>query len=187
VAVQCYSFGAAVIQFNHTQKDTTLCCLNIGATYLQLCAVNQGQVVYTKDHSFGMDALIQDLVLLYNEERSHIEKQLQTNSLPDNWKLESYPVFLANLQQHINRALQVYVSATGVKRPERLLICGGACHIASIADDLSNELGIQVELFNPFANMTIPEALQNSDFNAFAPQLAIAAGLASRSFSPWHI
>ncbi|WP_340679844.1 type IV pilus assembly protein PilM [Paraglaciecola sp.] len=187
VDVESYSLGAAVSQFYPTDEDTNLCCLNIGATYLQLCAVNKDNVVYTKDHNFGMDALIQDLVLLYNEERSHIEKQLQTNSLPDNWKLESYPVFLANLQQHINRALQVYVSATGVKRPERLLISGGACHIANIANDLSNELGIEVELFNPFANMTLPEALQNSDFNAFAPQLTIAAGLASRSFSPWHI
>ena len=187
VDIESYALAAAVNQFYPSDEDTNLCCLSIGASYLQLCAVKHGKVIYTKDHSFGMDSLIQDLVLLYNEERSHIENQLQSNSLPDNWKLESYPLFLANLQQHINRALQVYVSASGAKRPERLLICGGACHIAGLANDLSNELGIQVELFNPFANMTIPEDLQNSDFNEFAPQLAIAAGLASRSFSPWHI
>ncbi|KXI29492.1 type IV pilus biogenesis protein PilM [Paraglaciecola hydrolytica] len=187
IDVENYALATAVSQFYPTEQDTNLCCLNIGATYIQFCAVNSGKVVYTKDHSFGMDSLIQDLVLLYNEERSHIEKQLQNNSLPDNWKLDSYPLFLANLQQHINRALQVYISATGAKRPERLLICGGACHIATIASDLTSELGIEVELFNPFANMTLSESLQNSDFNVFAPQLAIAAGLASRSFSPWHI
>jgi type IV pilus assembly protein PilM len=187
VDVESYSLGSAVSHFYMNEEEHGICCLNIGATYLQLCLVKDGKVNYTKDHSFGMDSLVQDLVLLYNEERSHIEKQLQVNSLPDNWKLDSYPVFLANLQQHINRALQVFVSATGAKRPSKLLICGGACHISTIAEDLANELGIEIEMFNPFANMTISESLQNSELATFAPQLAIAAGLACRSFSPWHI
>lgn len=190
VDVESYSLGAAVKYFagiEQSEDAAPVCCLNIGATYLQICAVKNGKVIYTKDHAFGMDSLIQDLVILYNEERSHIEKQLQSNTLPNNWKLDSYPIFLANLQQHINRALQVYASATAAKRPTHLLISGGACHISTLAQDLSSELGIEVELFNPFANMSVPDTLQNSDFAAFAPQLAIAAGLASRSFSSWHI
>ncbi|MDP5030612.1 MAG: pilus assembly protein PilM [Paraglaciecola sp.] len=187
VDVESYSLGSAVANFYASDDKDGICCLNIGATYLQLCWVKDGKVHYTKDHSFGMDALVQDLVLLYNQERSHIEKQLQTNSLPDNWKLDSYPVFLANLQQNINRALQVFVSATGAKRPTKLLICGGACHVATVTEDLANELAIDIEMFNPFADMTISDTLQNSELSTFAPQLAIAAGLACRSFSPWHI
>ena len=187
VDVESYALATAVSSFASSDGDNNVCCLNIGASCLQFCAVNDGKVVYTKDHSYGMDALIQDLVLLYNEERSHIEKQLQTNTLPDNWKLDSYPNFLINLQQHISRAIQVYISATGAKRPQRLLISGGACHIENLASDLSNDLGIQVDIFNPFANMHVPDALPLAELTNFAPQLAIAAGLASRSFSPWHI
>lgn len=187
VDVESYSLGSAVSHFYATDGNDGVCCLNIGATYLQLCWVKDGKVSYTKDHSFGMDSLIQDLVLLYNEERSHIEKQLQAGSLPDNWKLDSYPIFLANLQQQVSRALQVFVSATGTKRPSKLLICGGACHVSTIAEDLASELAIEVEMFNPFANMTLSEAMQSSELASFAPQLAIAAGLACRSFSPWHI
>lgn len=187
VDVESYSLGSAVSHFYASDEPAGVCCLNIGATYLQLCWVKDAKVCYTKDHNFGMDALIQDLVLLYNEERSHIEKQLQANSLPDNWKLDSYPVFLANLQQHINRALQVFVSATGAKRPAKLLICGGVCHVSTIAEDLANELAMEIEMFNPFANMTLSDTMQNSEISTYAPQLAIAAGLACRSFSPWHI
>lgn len=187
VDVESYSLGSAVENFYVSNTKEGICCLNIGATYLQLCWVKDGKVIYTKDHNFGMDSLVQDLALLFNQERAHIEKQLQTNTLPDNWKIDSYPIFLANLQQNINRALQVFVSATGAVRPSKLLICGGACHVATIAEDLANDLAIEIEMFNPFANMILSDAMQNSDLPNYAPQLAIAAGLACRSFAPWHI
>lgn len=186
VDIESYALGAALSEFYPHTLNNVLCCINIGANYLQLCAVLNGNIIYTKDHNFGLDSLMQELVLVYNEECSNIEHQLQSNTLPDNWKLDSYPIFLANLQQHINRALQVYISATGAVRPNDLLICGGACHICDIESDLSNELGIPVSIFNPFANMAIPEKLKNSNLSVFAPQLAIAAGLASRSFNSWH-
>jgi type IV pilus assembly protein PilM len=187
VDVENYALAAAFGRFGAPEDDMTHCCFNIGASYLQLCAVKNGAVVYTKDHSFGLDSLIQDLVMLYNQERALIEQQLQNNTLPDNWKLDSYPVFLANLQQHINRALQVYISATGAQRPSAISICGGVCHVASICEDLASDLGISVELFNPFADMQLSDDVQQNAIAHFAPQLAIAAGLASRSFSSWHI
>lgn len=191
VDIESYALGSAVDSFHSniidTDTDENLCCINIGASHLQLCAVNDGQVVYTKDHSFGMDALIQDLSMLFSQERSQIEQQLTDGTLPETWKQDSYPMFLANLQQNINRALQVYMSASAANRPSRLLICGGGGHLTSLVEDLSADLGLEVTLFNPFASMTISEKINQADLEHAAPQLVIAAGLASRSFQPWHI
>lgn len=187
VDVESYALGAAITSFYPTELDETTCCINIGASHLQLCAVKNSKVIYTKDHNFGMDALIQDLTLLYSQERSQIEQQLTDGTLPETWKQDAYPMFLANLQQNINRALQVYISATGAARPNSILICGGAGHLTSLPEDLTADLGIEVQYFNPFTNMKLAENLNQGDLEQISGQLIIAAGLASRSFQPWHI
>lgn len=187
VDVENYALGSAVAEFQSSEPDETICCINIGATQLQLCTVKNGRVIYTKDHSFGMDVLIKDLSMLYSQERSQIEQQLNEDTLPETWKQDSYPMFLANLQQHINRAIQVYISATSAVRPTSILICGGGGHLSSLTEDLSADLGIEVSAFNPFANMSINEKISKAALDLVTPQLVIAAGLANRSFQPWHI
>lgn len=204
VDVESFALGAAVSAFCETSEvaeaeeinedaeveaspKAHTCCINIGASHLQLCAVSGSDVVYTKDHNYGMDALIQDLSMLYSQERSQIEQQLNDGTLPETWKQDSYPMFLANLQQNINRAIQVYISATGAPRPEKLLICGGGGHLKSLPEDLTADLGIEVVNFNPFSSMKIAEKVNQAELEQISPQLVIAAGLASRSFQPWHI
>ena len=187
VDVEGYALGAAVASLHPTEEDETVCCVNIGASHLQICAIRNGQVFYTKDHNFGMDALIRDLTMLYSQERTQIEQQLTDGTLPETWKQDAYPMFLANLQQNINKALQVYISATGQTRPSSLLICGGGGHLSSLPEDLSADLGIEVELFTPFSSMPKAENIDANILEQLSPQLIIAAGLASRSFTPWHI
>jgi type IV pilus assembly protein PilM len=187
VDVESYALGAAVASFYSSKAEETVCCINIGASHLQMCAVKNGEVIYTKDHNFGMDALIQDLTMLYSQERSQIEQQLTDGTLPEAWKQDAYPMFLANLQQNINRALQVYTSASAEARPSSLLICGGGSYLTSLPEDLTADLGIEVICFNPFTDMALAENINQGDLEQLSGQLIIAAGLASRSFQPWHI
>ncbi len=187
VDIESYALGAAISSFYPYETDETVCCINVGASHLQMCAVKNGQVIYTKDHNFGMDALIQDLSVLYSQERSQIEQQLTDGTLPEAWKQDAYPMFLANLQQNINRAIQLYISASKEARPSSLLICGGAGHLTSLPEDLTADLGIDVTFFNPFADMAKAESVNQGELEQVSGQLIIAAGLASRSFQPWHI
>jgi type IV pilus assembly protein PilM len=187
VDVESYALGAALASFYPGETQETVCCINIGASHLQMCAVKNGKVIYTKDRNFGMDALIQDLTMLYSQERSQIEQQLTDGTLPETWKQDAYPMFLANLQQNINRALQLYISASGETRPSSLLICGGSGHLTSLPEDLTADLGIEVTCFNPFTGMVIADNVNQGELEHLSGQLIIAAGLASRSFQPWHI
>ena len=187
VDVENYALGAAVASLYPHETQEIVCCINIGASHLQMCSIKYGQVIYAKDHNFGMDALIQDLMMLYSQERSQIEQQLTDGTLPETWKQDVYPMFLANLQQNINQVLQVYIIASGEDRPGSLLICGGGGYLTSLPEDLSADLGIEVICFNPFSNMTIAENVNQVDLEKVAGQLIIAAGLASRCFQPWHI
>ncbi len=187
VDVESYALGSAIATFNTNNSDAIQCCINIGASHLQFCAVKNGQVLYTKEHNFGMDALINDLTMLYSQDRMQIEQQLTDGTLPETWKQDAYPMFLANLQQNINKALQVYMGATRHEKPNSLLICGGGGLLASLAEDLTTDLAIETQCFNPFSTMSVAEGVDQSKLNQLSSQLIIAAGLASRSFQPWHI
>ncbi len=183
VDIETYSLEAAIKQFYPSSSDQAICCINIGASLLQVCVVSNQQLTYTKEHGFGMDSLIQDLGMMYTLERAEVEMQLQADTLAENWKQDSLPVFVSNLQQHIAKALQLYVSASQAPRPTEILISGGGSNLPNIAKDLAAELAIDVKVFNPFAEMQISEQVEKQEIMKYAPQFAIAAGLASRALS----
>lgn len=195
--VEVYALANALIHFAAASESTNdnsavladkivQCCINIGASQLQFCAVYDGQVLYTKEHNFGLDVLTQDSCSNFNLSRIQYEQQLTTNSLPESWPRDCYMLFQANLQQHITRALQMYVSSTHQPSPGQLLICGAIDPFKSLANELTQELGIDVQVFNPLLGMQSDKksaeliASQGANF-------AIAAGLALRGFSPCHI
>lgn len=187
VDIEGYALGNAMQEFAIAEHDKPLLCFNIGASQLQLTVVKNGRIIYAKEHSFGMDSLIQDLSIIHTLEKQETEQQLVNGELPATWRQDTFPIFLANLNQHLGRAIQMYVSSTHEERPTSIMVCGGGANIEEIASDLENELGIDVTVFNPFQNMQISEKAAQQGFDKVAPQLAIAAGLASRSFVPCHI
>lgn len=188
VDVETYALGTAMAYFHPpgATSEQNQCCINIGASQIQFCALKNGQVVYNKDHSFGIDSLVKELCITYSQDRNIIEQQMLANALPSTWRQDCYPMFLANLQQQISRAVQMYVTTTHAPRPVAILISGGASNLAGLSTDLEQELGMEVTVFNPLANMSI-DPKSNLQLSELSPHFAIAAGLATRSFNSCHI
>lgn len=188
VDMENYAIGNA-LDFFYPNEDPekAVCCVNIGASLLQICVVKNGDVIYTKEHAFGLNNLINDISAIHMVERETAERQLLDGTLTSNWIEDTLPIFAANLQQNINRALQMYMSTLHAERPNSILLSGGAATIAPLVDILNQDLGLEVSCFNPFSKMTINPKLDAARLEKIAPQLAIAAGLASRSFTPWHM
>ncbi|MEC8375362.1 MAG: type IV pilus assembly protein PilM [Pseudomonadota bacterium] len=188
VDMENYAIGNA-LDFFYPNEDPekAVCCVNIGASLLQICVVKNGDVIYTKEHAFGLNNLINDISAIHMVERETAERQLLDGTLTGNWIEDTLPIFAANLQQNINRALQMYMSTLHAERPNSILLSGGAATIAPLVDILNQDLGLEVSCFNPFSQMTINPKLDAARLEKIAPQLAIAAGLASRSFTPWHM
>lgn len=187
VDVEGYALGNALDYFYPAGQDERVCCINIGASLLHMCVVENGEVIYSKEHGFGLNMLVSDLAAIHMLEREEAERQLLSHTLPANWIDDTLPVFVANLQQQINRAIQMYMSTLHAERPQKLLVSGGGATIPQLVDTLQQDLGLKIEVFNPFADMTINAKVSNDELASVAPQLAIAAGLASRSFSQWHM
>ncbi|AXR05202.1 type IV pilus assembly protein PilM [Salinimonas sediminis] len=187
VDIEGNALGNALACFYPCPPDERVCCINIGASLLQVCVWENQQIVYSKEHNFGMGMLVQDISVIQMIERDEAERQLLSGTLPAGWQHETLPVFTANLVQQINRALQMYVSTTHAQRPTKLLLAGGGATLPPLTEALQLDLGIDIEIFNPFAEMVVSDKLDTQRLAQVSAQLAIAAGLASRSFDSWHI
>lgn len=188
VDVETYALGNAIDHFYpHSEEGEIVCAINIGASLIQVCVWQDGAVIYNKEHNFGLDALIHDLSLIHMIDRKEAEEQLITNTLPGNWVSDTLPVFAANLQQQINRAMQMYMSSAHSDRPDKIIVSGAGAILPTLVDTLQQDLGITVEVFNPFANIKISDKLNVEQVSQLAPMLTVAAGLASRGFQSWHM
>lgn len=185
VDIEGYALGNALLQFEPFTDDAAHCCFCIGASQLQLTVIHGGKITYSKELAFGVDNLISDLSILHAMDKQTAAQQLRSGQLPESWKSDTYPQFLGNLQQHINRALQLYNNATNEEIPNSLLLCGGGATIEGLVEDLAADLGARITLFDPLQNLIFAEGLDKSTFHG--PQFVIAAGLACRSFNPCHI
>lgn len=168
------------------EEGEVTCCVNVGASLLQLCVVTNGEVIYAKEHAFGLNKLNQDLSLIYAVELSEVEAQLASNSAPQEWFTESLPSFVASLQQQVQRALQMYTATTHKNMPTSICLTGGITNLPNISEELERELSIPVELFDPFKNMTISDKVNAEKLMTIAPQMTIAVGLATRKLEAWQ-
>lgn len=187
VDIEGYALGNALTHFYPNESQDRLCCINLGASLLQVCVVDKGEVIYSKEHSFGMNMLLQDIAMMHMMEKDDVEDALVNNTLAPSWKEDTLPIFMANCQQQINRALQMYRTTTHASAPLKLIVTGGGAVIEELVASLNNDLEMDVESFNPFSAMTLSDNVTPEMFQSVAPQYAIAAGLATRGFTQWHI
>lgn len=187
VDVEGYALGNALSYFHQNELEERVICLNLGASLLQVCVLDKNEVIYSKEHSFGMNMLLQDIAMMHMMEKDDVEQALVSDTLAGSWKEDTLPIFMANCQQQINRALQMYMTTTHAQAPTKIVLAGGGAVIPELVEALNNDLDADVVRFDPFQNMTIDEGLDQDRVAALAPQLAVAVGLATRSFSSWHI
>jgi type IV pilus assembly protein PilM len=186
VDIESNVLADSFLKFGPKQKGDLGVCINVGASLMQLCVLENNRVIYSKEHSFGVNSFVQDLAMLYNIDPQEVESQLASNTAPDSWFSDNLPTFLSSLQQQIQRALQMFVATTHKPMPNSFSLSGGGAILPNICEELSNDMAMDVVMFDPFKGMTFDDKLNKEKLIAMAPQLTIAAGLATRSLSAWQ-
>jgi type IV pilus assembly protein PilM len=188
IDIESNALGEAFIHYMQdiVEEDDVICCINVGASLLQVTVVQNNQVIYAKEHAFGLNKLNQDLSLIYGVDVQEVEQQIANNMAPDDWFTETLPSFYASLHQQVQRALQMYTSTTHKPAPSMLYLTGGVSNLPNACDELDKELSIPVKLFNPFIGMAISDKINAEKLQSIAPQLTIAVGLATRKLESWQ-
>ena len=168
-------------------KSKLVAVVDIGATMTLLSIMEGGKVLYTRDQMFGGEQYTRSIVSYYGKTYEEAEQAKVGNDLPPNYTFEVLAPFQTMLLQQVRRGIQMYLTTSGRDNIDYLLISGGTSMIEGVDKLLTDELGIQTVVANPFLAMDTAASIDRELLNQVAPQLMVASGLALRSFSTWHI
>ena len=110
-------------------------------------------------------------------------KAKKEGGLPGNYRSDILDPFVEDMAQQVNRSLQFFLSSTSEHSSlDQIIICGGCAMIPNAAEHITDRLGVQTLVADPFGQMTVSTKAKAQQVEQEAASLMIACGLAMRSF-----
>src|ERR1700719_1308543 len=164
----------------------TVALLNIGASVMNINIVRGGIPLFTRDVSVGgnqyTDALQKELDLSFED----AEKLKMGESLPSVTDDQNQQILRSVsdiLTLEIQKTFDFFRATASGENIQRIVVAGGTARVPGLVDLLREEFAMPVEELNPFRRVIInPSRHSDDQIRQLAPRLAIAVGLALRSF-----
>ncbi len=144
----------------------TRALVNLGASTTDLAVVRDGVPQFTRTILSGQEAV------------SRAAAVPQTGEGADAFALASG---LDELLTQLRRSLDFYRAQFGGATIDGVVLCGGGARIPRIDRHFALELDLPVSVGTPLVGVELHAGVDPAAFNAVAPQLVVATGLAMRS------
>lgn len=185
VDVEAYTMERAfslIAEQLEDQDDQVVAVLDIGSTMTTLSVLVGGKTVYTREQLFGGKQLTDEIQRRYGLSAEEAGLAKKHGGLPDDYVEEVLEPFKDAVVQQVTRSLQFFFSSSQYNDVDHIVLAGGVASMDGLADLISEKLGTEVSVANPFAGMTVASRVNASALANDAPSLMIAVGLAMRSF-----
>src|SRR5712675_1781959 len=164
----------------------TVALLNIGASVMNINIVRGGIPLFTRDVSVGgnqyTDALQKELDLSF-EDAERLKKGETLPSVTDEQRQQILRSVSDILTLEIQKTFDFFRATASGENIQRILVAGGTARVPGLVDLLREEFAMPVEELNPFRKVLINPGKHSDDqIREMGPRLAIAVGLALRSF-----
>lgn len=170
--------------YDFEQTDVAV-IVNIGASITNINVVKNGTSIFTRDFTLGGNAVTEaiqnQLGVTFDEaEKMKIAgpdgaKQLQETGVTDILGLAE-PICL-----EIERSVDYFRSTFGNEEIKQVLLSGGGAMIPGIAAEMTQRLGIDAEIINPFKKIGYDKkAIAEAAIEDIGPIAAVGVGLALR-------
>ncbi len=159
-----------------------LAVLDVGATMTSLNVIENDELIYTREQSFGGKQLTEEIMRRYGLAYEEAGRLKKAGGLPDNYIPEVLEPFKETTAQQVSRFLQFFYTSGTHSSVDMIALAGGCASMPGIDELIESELGIKTIVANPFANMDLSNKVNAQALSNDAPSLMIACGLAMRSF-----
>lgn len=163
-------------------EDETIGVLNMGATASTLIALRGDRTIYSREHAFGGQQLVDDCMRRYGMDADQAAFLQRGETPPAGFEDEILEPFRQNVIQQISRALQFYSSSSDYSGINTLFLTGGAASTPGLAEAVGDEVGISCELADPIEGMRLAPSIDAARLERVRPALTTACGLALRGF-----
>jgi type IV pilus assembly protein PilM len=163
--------------------DSSVAVFDIGAHQTRLSVRHGGRHVYSRELSFGDNALANRLIDRHDlKDADQLRARLRTGELDGAAIAGDVADFAERLASQIERALQFYISAAASdENVERIVLVGGATLYPGLEAAIARHMSRPVNVGNPLAGMLASSRARRNHVDQEGPALMVAAGLALRS------
>ncbi len=172
--------------FEHSyQKNANVALIDIGASKMNINILSQGVSVVARDIIVGSRQLTEQIQNILDLEYDDAERLKLGSSPVEEKQDEIEELYSATCTQwilEIKKAIDLYHANNPEQLLSKLILGGGGAKVTGLAKFLSQETDLEVELFDPFANMASNKKKVDPDYlQSVGPEMAIATGIALRS------
>lgn len=162
--------------------DECLALIDIGATTTTLNILQNMKTVFSREEKFGGEQLTKEIQEKYCQSHSEAGLAKKKGGLPDDYETEVLQPFKEKAVLQARRSLQFFFSASPQSKVTHIVLSGGTMSIPGLPEMISEQLGIEATLANPFADMQIARRVNRDALFIDAPAMMACCGLAMRSF-----
>jgi len=176
-----------VYEFNYDPPgDLTVALLNLGASVMNINIVKGRIPLFTRDVSVGgnqyTDTLQKELDLGF-EEAETLKTGVTLPGISDEARLPVLKSVSEIIVLEIQRTFDFFRATAAGEQIRKIYLAGGSARVYGLTDLLQQELGLPVEQLDPLHRIKYDAAGPIGEVvSANPPRLAVAVGLALRSF-----
>lgn len=160
--------------------------VDIGTNITNLYVLQGGRVIFAREQNFGSDQLTLRIAESYGLPRDQAEQMKRTGQTDDEFAATILEPFKQMLAEQIGHGLQFFFSSdqfvSGHYNVDTIVLVGGGAMIVGLDRVVGDVLGIATVVASPFKSMGSAAKVNSSALLRDAPMLAVAGGLALRSF-----
>lgn len=163
-----------------TQQNELVGIADIGASSSSFSVLNNGEIIYSRDFSFGGKQLTEEIQRMFGLSRSEAGYAKKTGDLPPEYKTELLQPFIAATIQQIQRQEQLFYSNSTYQHLDKILLAGGSSATEGLAPEVEAQTGAPTFIANPFINMVLGEKVNAQALTQDVPAMLVACGIALR-------
>jgi type IV pilus assembly protein PilM len=165
--------------------NATVALLNVGASVMNINILRGNIPLFTRDVSVGgnqyTDSLQKELDLGF-EDAEALKLGRKVGTVSEDAKLPILQQVTEIIVLEIQKTFDFFRATAGGEHIERIYVSGGSSQVPGLVEALRQEFSIPVDPLNPFLKVVPPIGEGADLIEKHSVQLAVAVGLALRSF-----
>lgn len=186
VDIEAYAIEHAFELMRHQVPDEgidkVVAIVDIGATTMTITVLHDGNIIYTRDQSFGGKQLTEEIMRRYGLSYEEAGQKKRQGGLPDNYHTEVLDPFKENITQEVNRSLQFFFANSAFNAIDTIIMAGGTCTIPGVTNIVEQHTGFPTILAEPSATLKMAGKVRPERLHGDSSALLVSFGLALRSF-----
>ena len=173
-------------EFNYQPgPGATVALLNLGASVMNINIVKGTTPLFTRDVSVGghqyTDSLQKELDLSF-EDAEALKLGRKVGTVSEDAKMPILQQVTEIIVLEIQKTFDFFRATATGEHIERIYLAGGSSQVPGLIEGLRQEFSLPVEILNPFQRIDPPLGTGGDLADKNAGQMAVAVGLALRSF-----